>query len=330
MVYNIMGGMNSLGVINNIYRSGWSVNQAIERISSGLRINQAGDDPSGLVASERLRSQMSGIEKAIQNTGVAYNLMSVAEGSLAEMNSLLKKMGAAAVTASGNSDLGAKAAAQAEFDNAYFELERIVGSSQFGSKFLLNGAQDIMFSRQASGGGTQNNLLLDLGRSTVSHLYQRGSYRLAVDFNGRVGGTATGNLGDARMTYQASKPYLEIDPTLNGAAFDSNGTLSNPQDFIVQTNRGSRAVSFGAGASVTDIVSQLSLHGADLGLGVSLTFNRSQGITLTTDANTSMAVSTPSTTPTAVGMYDNYRQGSSGWETIASNVSGINGVVFGK
>ncbi len=70
---------------------------AMEKLSSGLKINTGKDDPSGLTISEQLRSQQAGLIRAKQNTAEAINVMSIAEGAMNEMNNILKKMKALAI-----------------------------------------------------------------------------------------------------------------------------------------------------------------------------------------------------------------------------------------
>ena len=79
----------SLTAQRGLAKSQRTLNDTLQRLSSGLRINRGADDPAGLIASEGLRSEMSGISHAIDNSQRASNVISTAEGSLNEISSLL-------------------------------------------------------------------------------------------------------------------------------------------------------------------------------------------------------------------------------------------------
>src|SRR6478672_5919195 len=68
------------------------LNQSLERLSTGLKINSGADDPAGLIASENLRSEQAGITQAIDNAGRASNIIGTAEGGLSEVSSLLTEL----------------------------------------------------------------------------------------------------------------------------------------------------------------------------------------------------------------------------------------------
>ncbi len=76
-----------------------ALGKSIERLSSGYKINNAGDDPAGLVISEKLRAQIGGLNQAIKNAGDAVNMVKTAEGALTEVNRLLGNIRTLAVHA---------------------------------------------------------------------------------------------------------------------------------------------------------------------------------------------------------------------------------------
>src|SRR3954463_14101025 len=81
--------VSSLTAQRGLARSQKAMNETLQRLSSGLRINRGADDPAGLIASEGLRSEISGINQAIDNYKRASNVISSAEGALQEVASLL-------------------------------------------------------------------------------------------------------------------------------------------------------------------------------------------------------------------------------------------------
>jgi flagellin len=114
---------------------------SVQRLSSGLRINTAADDPAGLAISEQLRAQIAGLNAAIVNTERSINLVNTIEGALNEVNSLLIGMRELALDAanSGINNATSLAADQAEIDNALQTIDRISDTTQFSIQTLLDG-----------------------------------------------------------------------------------------------------------------------------------------------------------------------------------------------
>ena len=94
------------------------MSKSLEKLSSGLRINRAGDDAAGLVISENLRSQIGGLKQAVRNAQDGISVVQTAEGALTEVHAMLQRMRDLAVQASNTGSNGATAiaAAQAEVD----------------------------------------------------------------------------------------------------------------------------------------------------------------------------------------------------------------------
>ncbi|MGQ9763848.1 MAG: flagellin N-terminal helical domain-containing protein [Armatimonadota bacterium] len=122
-----------------------SLGKTIERLSSGFRINSASDDPAGLVISEKLRAQVSGLEQAIRNASDAVNMVRTAEAALNEVSRLLRSMRDLAVHAAnaGANDQAAIQADQAQVENAIASLNKIAAETMFGQKKLLDGSAGI-------------------------------------------------------------------------------------------------------------------------------------------------------------------------------------------
>jgi flagellin len=115
---------------------------SIAHLSSGLRINTAADDPSGLVIANSLQTQGQGLGQAIKNSNDGINLVKTAEGSLNEVTNLLQEMRTLAVHAanSGVNSTADVAADQAQFDKAVASIDRIASTTKFNGKALLDGS----------------------------------------------------------------------------------------------------------------------------------------------------------------------------------------------
>ncbi len=122
-----------------------AMGKSIERLSSGFRINNAGDDPAGLVISQKLRAQVGGLAQAVKNAGDAVNMVKTAEGALNEVHSLLRSMRDLAVHAAntGANDTATVAADQSQITSAIESINKIAAETKFGTKTLLDGSAGI-------------------------------------------------------------------------------------------------------------------------------------------------------------------------------------------
>jgi flagellin len=138
----------SLTAQRGLARTQKSLSETLQRLSSGLRINRGADDPAGLIASEGLRSEISGINQAIDNSQRASNVISTAEGALSEVASLLLNIKDLIVQAANAGALSADeiAANQLQIDSAVESITRISNNTTFAGLNLLNGSLDYLTS----------------------------------------------------------------------------------------------------------------------------------------------------------------------------------------
>jgi flagellin len=125
-----------------------NLSDTLQRLSTGLRINRGADDPAGLIASEGLRSEISGIGQAIDNSQRASNVISTAEGALSEVASLLLNIKDLVVEAANSGALSPEeiAANQLQVDSAVESITRISNTTTFAGLHLLNGSLDYITS----------------------------------------------------------------------------------------------------------------------------------------------------------------------------------------
>ena len=116
----IQQNISAMNAQRNLALNSTRIGESIEKLSSGLRINRGADDPSGLVLSELLRAQVSGLDVAQQNAEQGVNLIKTAEGALNEVNALLRQMRDLAVNAASDSNNNddSRAALQAQVNSA--------------------------------------------------------------------------------------------------------------------------------------------------------------------------------------------------------------------
>jgi len=117
-----------------------AVGKSLEKLSSGLRINRAGDDAAGLAISEKMRGQIRGLDQAQRNAQDGISLIQTAEGALTETHSILQRMRELAVQSSNDTNTDAdRQELQKEVDQLIKELDRIGNTTEFNTKKLLNG-----------------------------------------------------------------------------------------------------------------------------------------------------------------------------------------------
>jgi len=126
---------------NAIARNDRAMSTAMERLSTGLRINSAGDDAAGLAIASRMRSQVDGLEQAARNANDGISMIQTAEGAYIEVSNMLARMKELAVQASSGtySDTD-RAALNLEFGQLQSEMQRIAGNTQWNGFNILDGS----------------------------------------------------------------------------------------------------------------------------------------------------------------------------------------------
>lgn len=132
--------IQALNAYRNLSQTMNSTSKSLEKLSSGLRINKASDDAAGLAISEKMRSQIRGLDMAERNTLDAISLIQTGEGALNEVHSILQRMRELSVQASnGTLEDSDRQAIQDEIDQLTKEVDRIADTTQFNQKKLFSG-----------------------------------------------------------------------------------------------------------------------------------------------------------------------------------------------
>ena len=141
MALSVNTNTTSLTAQMNLAKSQTRMNTSLERLSTGLKINRASDDPAGLVTSELQKSQISGLTKSIENIERGTTMGQTAESGLAEIGDLLLKIRDIAINSANTAtqDTASLAANQAEVDALALSITRISDTTKFGTKALLDG-----------------------------------------------------------------------------------------------------------------------------------------------------------------------------------------------
>ena len=134
----------SLVAQNRLQASNSDLNSALTRLSTGLRINSGKDDPAGLIASEALRSEITGLNKAVTNTRRAGQIITTADSAMGQINSLLNDVRGLVVEAANTGALSSEeiSANQLQIDSSLEAINRIAQSTTFQGRKLLDGSLD--------------------------------------------------------------------------------------------------------------------------------------------------------------------------------------------
>ncbi|MGI5999005.1 MAG: flagellin, partial [Lutispora sp.] len=131
-------------------------NKALEKLSSGLRINRAGDDAAGLAISEKMRAQIRGLDQAARNAQDSISLIQTAEGALNEAHSILQRMRELASQAANDTNTEVdRGEIQKEINQLTSEINRIGNTTEFNTMKLLNGERAIVTANETIDAVTQ-------------------------------------------------------------------------------------------------------------------------------------------------------------------------------
>ena len=167
MSLRINTNVAALNAYNNLSTNQSKLESAFSQLSSGLRINRAADDASGLAISQNLTSQINGMTQAVSNANDAINVTQIADGALSTVQDILQRMRTLVVQAgnTGSQDQTSLTAIQNEVKALNGQLDAIGSETKYGGKSLLNGTYNTQFQVGAGGGDT---VALDLSSVNVN------------------------------------------------------------------------------------------------------------------------------------------------------------------
>jgi flagellin-like hook-associated protein FlgL len=154
---------SSLNAQRQLFNSGNALDTAFKRLSSGLRINSAADDAAGLQISNRLTSQINGLDQAARNANDGISLAQVAEGAMDEITNSLQRIRTLAIQSqNGINSLDDRRALQKEVSALKLEMSRVASTTQFGNQNLLTGTYSAKF---LVGANANQNISVNLSRT---------------------------------------------------------------------------------------------------------------------------------------------------------------------
>ncbi|MEI6497565.1 MAG: flagellin [Actinomycetota bacterium] len=189
------------------------ISKNVEKLSTGYRINRAGDDASGLVISNQLRAQVSGLKQAVRNAQDGISVLQTAEGALDQLSSMLNRMRDLTVQAanSGTNSSAAKQASQSEINALATEINRIAATTKFGALNLLDGSFGVT---AATAGTTLSNL---------ADQYSTGAGVITINI---TGGTAVTVAVAAQTNQNGATTAASLQTAIRNALAASTNTMN--------------------------------------------------------------------------------------------------------
>lgn len=208
MSLRINTNIPAMTALRNLSQTDAETNVVTTRLSSGLRINSAADDPAGLIISEGMRSQLKGIDQAMRNSQDAVNMSKTAEAAMEEVQTLLRNIRGLAVHSANSAviDSAQLQANQTQIRSVIASINRIAQQTQWGNKKLLDGTAGVLANVTAP--------------SDVASIYVGGS------FNGQA-------VANGPITMQRVSSATRATITLGNSFADGNAIVTTAGSFVV-------------------------------------------------------------------------------------------------
>ena len=214
---------------NSLQKNDKLLSESLERLSSGLKIANAKDNPSGLAMSRRMNSQIEGLGVANASSNDAISIVQVADGTLSEIHEVLQRMNQLAVQASnGTLTDSDRQTIQAEVTLLKEEIERMADTTQFNGQSILDGSFDLKGYVTDQNGKTNPNIKV----STYSDNMDQGTYKITglnVSYINLVGTTGV----DKKGTFCEEAVLKDIKIYKDGEEYMTNNMLVSIQEDVL-------------------------------------------------------------------------------------------------
>lgn len=219
--------LSSLQAMHTLAKNNNALSTSMQRLSTGLRINSGKDDPAGLIASENMRSEITGINQAVSNSQRAGNVINTAEGALSEISSLLLEVQGLTNQAANTGALSPEEikANQLQVDAILNSINRVAITTQFNGVKLLNGSLDYTTSGIPTSALSVVKLnaanVPDNGNVNIVVSVAASAQHGEVQFSGSTTGASAitisvgGNLGTEQFSFAASTATSAIAAAVN-------------------------------------------------------------------------------------------------------------------
>ncbi len=302
MPQTINTNVMSLNAQRNLNRTQNDLATSISRLSSGLRINSAKDDAAGLAISERMTSQIRGLNQAVRNSNDGISLAQTAEGALSEIGNNLQRIRELAVqSANATNSVSDRAALDVEVQQLVAEIDRVANTTDFNGTKLLDGS----FAAQAFQVGANVNETISVASIVDANVANLGTITkaqvtgaAATAFTAITAGHLTVNgtsVGAVAAGASATERASQIRDAVNSVA-DTTGVYATNDTATTVTLTGATniAVAFG-GASATTAITGLTAATTNTATTTGFT-----GLAVTTTSGANLAIDSTDAALTAV------------------------------
>lgn len=234
-----------------------SLNSAMERLSTGKRINSAADDAAGLSIASRMESQVRGLNQAVRNANDGISLVQAADGAMEEISAMLQRMRELAVqSTNGTLDADDRSNLQDEVGQLSSEIDRIVGSTTFNNKTLLDGSYGTNLQIGKDAGQTLNVDIANMGSLSLGGI--SGATNASAITSASAQG-AEASVTESRFDFTANDAYeFSLTVTVDGNEYTyvvdaevENGSAKQIVDAINDSLTGKPDATLISGTAVT-------------------------------------------------------------------------------
>ena len=312
MALGINTNVASLSAQNQLGKSQSLSDRALQRLSSGLRINSAKDDAAGLAISTRFQSQISGLNVAQRNANDGISLAQTAEGALEETTNILQRIRDLSIQSANSTNSSSdRSALQAEVNQLQQEMQRIAETTQFNGLNLLDGS----FSAQKFqvGANANQTISVDVGSAKTTDLANYSLTAGSEDANFGLGTAA-----NAAAAIPGTNTVAGQDVTINGPVAQGSFTLSggeSAEQIAGQINDISGSTGVSATASTSATLSNLTAGGS---------------VSLTIESGGQSATATASVTTGDLSALADAINGLTGTTGVSAEINSSNEIVLSQ
>ena len=345
----------SLNAQRNLSASQSSLNTSIQRLSSGLRINSAKDDAAGLAISDRMNSQIKGMDQAVRNANDGVSMAQTAEGALSSSGDMLQRIRQLAVQSSNASNSASdRKALQTEVSQLTSELNRVANTTQFNGQNLLDGT---MGTANFQVGANANQLISMTGSNFTTSTYGNNTEvkdGLATAATNAVTGgilTINGTSGSKDVTFAANITAKAAAQQINDVTGATGVTASATTNTLLKADTTAQGKSFtfavesdndptnspvnvsfqvGSAGTADDYAAAISAFNAQSAkTGVTASYDATaKGLKLTNASGNDIKLTNKSTDTAATATLDSYKK--DGTAAGGGAALGQNGIAVSK
>ena len=309
----------SMNAQNNLNKSQGQLDQALARLSSGLRINSPSDDPAGYAISQRMSAQINGFNQAVRNANDGISFAQVANGALSTVTDSLQRIRTLAVQAANSTNSAQdRQALNSEVQQAIAQVNSTAQDTQFNGQSILNGSlTSLVFQVGANAGQTINVTGLDVRGQNLGAAYGDGA---SINTNNLTSATGSITINNVAVNLTGSNGSVsDVVAAINNASSQSQvyaqraDSTSGTVGVTTPTTSGTISIdgvsiNVASGATVSDIAASINAYTTQTGVTATtgtnqLTLKDSTGADITVTGTGGVTVTSGGTITAGVELY---------------------------